>query len=223
VQTKVKPNQTQVYVDGYYAGIVDDFDGTFQKLYLPPGEHEIELRLDGHRGHRQSLMVNSGTNYKIHHQMEPLAPGETAPPAPEPSRPERYEESERAQPPPVERREPPPREERYRREEPRVPPKEDVVPRDDRRPAPPTSGSFGMLTLRVQPGDANVIIDGELWGSLEGFEQMAIHLPAGRHRIEIRRPGFQPFVTEVDIRPGEATPLNVKLNGDKKDGNGAQV
>jgi hypothetical protein len=70
-----------------------------------------------------------------------------------------------------------------------------------------------MLALRVQPMDAQVFIDQELWGSLEGFERLVIHLPAGRHRIEIRKEGFQTFATDVDIRAGETAPLNVKLDG----------
>ena len=35
-------------MDGYYAGAVDDFDGTFQKLKLEPGPHRIEIRLEGY-------------------------------------------------------------------------------------------------------------------------------------------------------------------------------
>jgi hypothetical protein len=38
-----------VYVDGYYAGVVDDFDGHFQHLTLPPGGHHIELRASGYK------------------------------------------------------------------------------------------------------------------------------------------------------------------------------
>src|SRR3954463_15414026 len=37
----VKPNDAKVYVDGYYAGIVDDFDGVFQRLHVPAGQHEV--------------------------------------------------------------------------------------------------------------------------------------------------------------------------------------
>ena len=37
----------QVYADGYYVGIVDDFDGTFQHLNLTPGAHRIEIRPAG--------------------------------------------------------------------------------------------------------------------------------------------------------------------------------
>jgi hypothetical protein len=36
-----------VYVDGYYAGIVDDFDGTFQRLTVEPGPHQIEIVVPG--------------------------------------------------------------------------------------------------------------------------------------------------------------------------------
>ena len=42
------PRDAQVFVDGYYAGIVDDYNGTFQHLDLQPGPHEIEVRTAGH-------------------------------------------------------------------------------------------------------------------------------------------------------------------------------
>ena len=44
---KVKPRDAEVYVDGYYSGSVDDFDGTFQKLELEAGPHRIEVRKPG--------------------------------------------------------------------------------------------------------------------------------------------------------------------------------
>src|SRR5262245_52206688 len=37
---QVTPRNAQVYVDGYFAGVVDDFDGTFQRLNIDAGEHE---------------------------------------------------------------------------------------------------------------------------------------------------------------------------------------
>jgi hypothetical protein len=73
-----------------------------------------------------------------------------------------------------------------------------------------------MLSLRVQPTDAQVYIDGELWGSLEGFEELPIHLPVGRHRIGIRGQGFESFETDVEIHAGEVTPLHVKLDSGAK-------
>jgi len=47
VRLKVKPVNAEVYVDGYYAGIVDDFDGVFQKLRLDAGPHRIEMKAPG--------------------------------------------------------------------------------------------------------------------------------------------------------------------------------
>jgi len=38
------PRDAQVFADGYYVGIVDDFDGVFQHLNLEAGAHHIEVR-----------------------------------------------------------------------------------------------------------------------------------------------------------------------------------
>ena len=37
------PRDAQVFVDGYYAGVVDDYDGVFQHLNLETGSHHIEI------------------------------------------------------------------------------------------------------------------------------------------------------------------------------------
>jgi hypothetical protein len=48
VRIDVRQRDAQVYVDGYYAGTVDDFDGTFQSLRLESGTYHIEVVLDGY-------------------------------------------------------------------------------------------------------------------------------------------------------------------------------
>jgi hypothetical protein len=48
LRLKVKPRDAEVYVDGYYAGQVDDFDGIFQRLHLDSGPHRIEVRAAGY-------------------------------------------------------------------------------------------------------------------------------------------------------------------------------
>ena len=48
LKLKVKPRNAKVYVDGFYVGLVDEFDGAFQKLTLNGGRHKIELRADGY-------------------------------------------------------------------------------------------------------------------------------------------------------------------------------
>ena len=37
-----------MFVDGYYVGLVDDFDGIFQKLNIEAGPHRIEIRAPGY-------------------------------------------------------------------------------------------------------------------------------------------------------------------------------
>lgn len=48
LKLKVKPRSAKVYVDGYYVGIVDEFDGAFQKLPLTAGRHHVKIEADGY-------------------------------------------------------------------------------------------------------------------------------------------------------------------------------
>lgn len=47
VRLDVSPRNAQVYVDGYYAGVVDDYDGAFQALKLESGTYRIEITAPG--------------------------------------------------------------------------------------------------------------------------------------------------------------------------------
>jgi hypothetical protein len=49
LKLKVEPRNSEVYIDGYYMGVVDDFDGVFQKLDLDAGPHRVEIRAIGYR------------------------------------------------------------------------------------------------------------------------------------------------------------------------------
>jgi PEGA domain-containing protein len=48
LRLKIKPRDAEVYVDGYFVGIVDEFDGAFQRLHVDPGVHRIEVRAAGY-------------------------------------------------------------------------------------------------------------------------------------------------------------------------------
>ena len=65
-------DEAQVYVNEAHVGVVDDFDGFFQRLRLTPGEYEIEVRLDGYRTLQAHVLVRPHSTYKIRHQMEPI-------------------------------------------------------------------------------------------------------------------------------------------------------
>ena len=185
VRLQVKPEETEVYVDGYYAGVVDSYDGFFQRLSLPPGRHDIELRLEGFRSIQEQVYLGVGQTYRIEHVMEPLAPGETTPPPPEP------------------------------RAEPEVEPEFEPDPfaelSAELAPTPfaPAAG-FGRLVVRVQPADASIFVDGEEWYTPDG-SRLELEVGAGRHRIEVRRDGYESYVTDIAVRSGESRAVNISL------------
>lgn len=47
VRVDVSPKNADVYVDGFYAGIVSDFNGIFHHLTMTAGPHVIEMRKTG--------------------------------------------------------------------------------------------------------------------------------------------------------------------------------
>ncbi len=60
LRLKVKPELGQVYIDGYYVGEVDSFDGMFQRLPIEAGTHRIEIRADGYEPAQFEVMVIRG-------------------------------------------------------------------------------------------------------------------------------------------------------------------
>jgi hypothetical protein len=178
VRIQAIPRETEVYVDGYLVGIVDDFDGVWQRLRLPGGEHDIELYLDGHRPFRQTILVRPGATVRITHTMEPLAPGEPAEGRPRPAQP--------------------------------VP----ATPYPPQAEQPARTGeasTFGAVSIRVQPSDAVVLIDGERWDRPEGELRLVVELAPGAHRVEVRKDGYRSYSTTIEVRRGETVSLNVSL------------
>jgi hypothetical protein len=189
VRLDVDPKEAEVFIDGYYAGTVDDFDGVFQRLRIEPGEHDIELYLAGHRSFRQKIYLQPTGTFRVRHTMEQLPAG--APPDPRPVAP--------ASPPPRRgggydasgRPERPERAGRPERSDP--------------------SSAYGTLAIRVQPEAADVLIDGESWDGPAGAERLVIQLPEGEHQVEVHLEGYASYTSRVQVRRGETTPLNVSL------------
>jgi hypothetical protein len=199
VRLEVTPKEAEVYVDGYYAGVVDDFDGTFQRLRVEPGEHEIELYLDGYRQVKQKVYLTPDNTFKIKYTMEKLAAGEQPEARPQP-----------VNPPPTPQAGQPPQAPRGRGPIGR----RGLPPPQDPRGGPSTS-AYGTIAIRVQPADAEVSIDGENWRAPGGQERLVVDVAEGSHTVEIRKTGFRTYVTQIDVRRGESTPLNVSLRGEQ--------
>jgi hypothetical protein len=206
IRLEVTPKNAEVFVDGFRAGTVDDFDGFFQRLHVRPGEHELVLYADGFRAVKQAVTLNPGSDQKIQFAMTKLGAGEQPDPRPQP----------REMPPPDQqgRGMPPqpgfgPRGGGPGRMGPGGPPM--PPPNAGRGPAQP--GQYGSVSIRVQPADAEVIIDGDRWTapSGPGQDRLVVQLAGGRHHIEIQKDGFDRYVTDVDVRAGDTLPLNVSL------------
>jgi len=202
VRIEVKPKEAEVFVDGYYAGIVDDYDGVFQRLRVTPGEHEIELYLDGYRTVRQKVYLPVNDTFKIRYTMERLGPGEQPEARPQPINPPMPPQGGGPPQMPPMGRGPAGR---------RMPPQTRPEPPQPETQRGAQAGTFGTLAIRVQPGDAEVSIDGDQWRGPEGRDQLLVDVAAGSHTVEIRKSGFRTYVTQVEVRRGETTPLNVSL------------
>jgi hypothetical protein len=135
------------------------------------------------------VYLQPGKTFNVRHTMETLGPGEA-----EPARP-----AGRQRPPgPSSKRQPP-----------IAPPDRDAEPNPD--PGRTSPSDFGSLALRVQPGDASITIDGESWENSGNNERLVVQLGPGVHHVQIRKDGYRTYMTDVTIRPGETTTLNVAM------------
>jgi hypothetical protein len=190
VRLRVEPEEAEdaaVYVDGFYAGVVDDFNGVFQSLPLTPGGHTIVLYLEGYRSVRHNFYLSPGASFKLRATMERLPVGEKSEPP------------ELAQPVPA------PPTGTYRM--PATPPRVAVAPPPVR---PAEAVGFGTLDIFMQPTSAEVTIDGQRWVTSDEGHFM-VQVPAGKHRVEIKKPGYRQFATEIEVGDGQTVPLNVSL------------
>ncbi|MGC4085540.1 MAG: PEGA domain-containing protein [Vicinamibacterales bacterium] len=185
-RVQVKPKNAEVYVDGYLAGTVDDFDGALQRLNVQAGEHTITLYLEGYETRIEKVVFRPRATINIKYELKKLQPGESSGPRPEPTA-DAVNAARRPLPPePPDTQAPPPRGAR-------------------------TRGDYGTLSLRIQPGDATVIVDGQEWDA-DASGPLTIELPEGTHDVEVRQDGFAPFHRTVRVRAGNVTTLNVSLS-----------
>ena len=71
IRLKIRPRDAQVFVDGYYAGRVDDFDGVFQSLKLEAGGHKIEIRMPGFEDLALDVHVQPGRTITLDEYLRP--------------------------------------------------------------------------------------------------------------------------------------------------------
>ena len=60
VQLDIDPRRAQVFVDGTYAGLVEEFSGYFHHLELPAGPHDIAVVAPGYDPMSFQVLVSPG-------------------------------------------------------------------------------------------------------------------------------------------------------------------
>jgi hypothetical protein len=180
----VEPAKARVYVDGYYAGIADDYDGIFQRLTVSPGRHDITLKLEGYKTHTFRVYANREQTLKLRYDMV-KGSGETD------------ENVGEETPDPVREFEPARADRPAGRatEEPRY--------------VPPTSRERGLVEITVDPPDASIYVDGEFYGKAGDIRELEL-LP-GRHRIEVVRPGYKTDEREIEIAARRNPAVRIRL------------
>jgi len=81
----------------------------------------------------------------------------------------------------------------------------------------PDASAFGSISIRVQPADADILVDGEKWRGPESQDRLIIEVAEGRHTIEVQKAGFRTYITEIDVRRGDTTTVNVSLRTQNND------
>ena len=182
-----------MYVDGYFAGIVDDyrhFSGC-----TPRRADTRSPYTASYRTYSQVYLAPDRT-FKFSHEMEERRL-ETGKP--------RLADSagRRGQPGP-------PRDPFGRRGPRRAASRRRVQSSSHPRLNDRAGSSHGTLELNLQPADAEVLVDGQPWRG-SGQDRLTIDLSDGRHNIQVRKAGYVGYLTDITIRNGETTSLNVNL------------
>jgi hypothetical protein len=171
IELAVVQKGARVFLDGREIGYVADYRGK-KRLEVAPGEHVLELRLEGYQTLRLVFEVDAGSEYLIE---EELYRGEGIDPrsAPLPG-------SEEAAPP---------------AEGPAA--AGDAVEMAALQVEPVR----GMLTIQASPPDASLFLDGRYLAQAEEMPELApsLALAPGTHVLEVSRPGYGTETTTFHV------------------------
>ena len=55
------------------------------------------------------------------------------------------------------------------------------------------------------------MIDGQPWRVPDGQDRVVADMSEGRHNVQVRKTGYVGYLTDIQVRRGETTTLNVEL------------
>ena len=189
IRLKVKPREAEVFIDGYYVGLVDEFDGVFQRLRLEPGPKQLKIRSPGFQTLIVEVRIIAGRTITYEAGMHAGDPGPQPRPEPPAAVPESTP-SENLMGLPVSERAPQQHGVNYK--------------------TPPST--LGGILLKVDPSEARIFVDGYYVGIVNDFDgSRGLILESGPKTIKIQADGYEDIVIEVRILPGETMTYKGKL------------
>ena len=71
----------------------------------------------------------------------------------------------------------------------------------------------GGLSFEMSPANAEVFVDGNDYGVVSSFTPTSqpLSLTPGRHRVELRAPGYEPMMFDADVVAGQVIPYQGTL------------
>jgi len=75
LQLAFEPRSAEVYVDGDYVGVVDEFSGYYQHLDLPAGRHYVEVLANGYQPWDWDVTIVPGRTLTFRMSLEQASHG----------------------------------------------------------------------------------------------------------------------------------------------------
>ena len=77
--------------------------------------------------------------------------------------------------------------------------------------------SPGYLTFDVAPSDAEVYIDDNYRGQVDGWTGQTVPVEPGAKRVEVRAPGYMAQRFDIEVGPGDQLTLELRLERELDD------
>lgn len=190
----VSPEKAEVWLDGRYIGVADQFDGFPEYLWLPEDTYDVIFYKEGYQTIHRQYSIYPGVVIDVEDRMLPgdsVRPEDLAAPKSTVRREERLQRDEE------------------RRQE------AGEAERTTRRAGEPfdARGEPGRLRLEVRPEDASIYLDGRFLGTAEELASLhaGLIVDPGEHRLEVVRPGYESDEVELEVAAGEEVTVQVTL------------
>lgn len=202
----LRPEETQVFLNGQPIGIADNFDGWPRYLWLDEGTYDLVFYHEGYETLARQYSIYPGVVIDVEDRMtrgEATPPEEYFPEAP-PRTTERREE-ERGEPAD---RDAPGWQERVREDRERFERDE-----EEREAVHDARSEPVQLSLEVTPPDAAIYLDGRFVGSADEItaDGARMIVDPGEHELEVVRPGYESKRLTFSGESGESVELTVEL------------